>query len=74
MPVVLPHHWGHRFKKCVSNQWSHVVRVRQHCAESRGFSAGFPGSFHGESWQGGLGLIVRKIMRKSLNIEIKLSK
>jgi hypothetical protein len=34
---------------------THVKRVSQRFAESRGFSPGAPVSPHRESWQGGLG-------------------
>ena len=36
---------------------THVKRVSQRSAESRGFSPGTPVSSHRESWQGGLGYI-----------------
>ena len=45
--------------RCLTNKnrslaiWSHVGRVRQHPAESRGFSPGFLPQ--GKTWQGGLG-------------------
>ena len=46
-------------------------RVCQHSqsAESREFSPGSPVSSHKGSCQGGLGLIVSKIMTKTVNID-----
>ena len=51
------HHWGYGFES-VSSLWSHVEGVRQHSAESRGFSPGSPVSSQGKTWQGGLRQIV----------------
>ena len=45
-------------------------RVRQQSTESREFSPGSPVSTHRESWQGGLEVIVKKIMTiKYVNID-----
>ena len=59
-----------RIEILIPDIWSHVGRAPQHSAEScTGFSPGSSVSSHKESLQGGLGLTVRKIMRKTINID-----
>ena len=76
--VTVIHGTGPKVSSSMHQVYLFIRRVRplpkhsaEHSAESRGFSPRSPVSSHRESRQGGLGLIVRKIMRrKSVNIYI----